>query len=202
MWRLRTYQDRSLSQFWADPAWAWEGRRQPWGGVRPGQLPVQQPQLQRPPLEHARWLCISSCLVRASAKAASRSWDCHWQPAFKHLRTGIMSLYVLQHKSYASFFIDFFKGCWRTYLKQTEKYVNHHIYHIYRFLKFWSRDRYPLSTCIHGSRPRCFTCIAEQVTSEVVDMFSRGGRPLACHFANASVEMTKFVRSAPKIIFS
>ena len=36
--------------------------------------------------------------------------------------------YVLQHKSYASFFIDFFKGCWRTYLKQTEKYANHHIY--------------------------------------------------------------------------
>ena len=34
----------------------------------------------------------------------------------------------LQHKSYASFFIDFFKGCWRTYLKQTEKYANHHIY--------------------------------------------------------------------------
>ena len=31
------------------------------------------------------------------------------------------------------------------------------------FSKFWLRDRYPL--CIHGSRPRCFTCIAEQVTS-------------------------------------
>ena len=67
------------------------------------------------------------------------------------------------------------------------------------FSKFWSRDRYPL--CIHGCRPLCFTCIAEQVTSEVVDMFSRGGRPLACHFANASVEMTKFVRSAPKTMF-
>ena len=64
------------------------------------------------------------------------------------------------------------------------------------FSKFWSRDRYPL--CIYGSRPRCFTCIAEQVTSEVVDMFSQGGRPLACRFANASVEMTKFVRSALK----
>ena len=63
------------------------------------------------------------------------------------------------------------------------------------FSKFWSRDRYPL--CIHGSQPRCFTCITEQVTSEVVDMFSRGGQPLACHFANASLEMTKFVRSAP-----
>ena len=67
------------------------------------------------------------------------------------------------------------------------------------FLKFWSRDRYPL--CIHGSRPRCFTCIAEQVTSEVVDMFSRGRRPLACHLANASIEMTKFVRSGPKTMF-
>ena len=68
------------------------------------------------------------------------------------------------------------------------------------FSKLWSRDRYPL--CVHGSRPRCFTCIAEQVTSEVVDMFSRGGRPLAaCHFANASVEMTKFVRSAPNTMF-
>ena len=85
------------------------------------------------------------------------------------------------------------------------------------FSKFWSWDRYPL--CIHGSRsiiqsnpvllkervriprPRCFTCIAEQVTSEVVDMFSRGGRPLACQFANASVQMTKFVRSAPKTMF-
>ena len=31
------------------------------------------------------------------------------------------------------------------------------------FLKFWSRDHYPI--CIHGSRSRCFTCIAEQVTS-------------------------------------
>ena len=69
------------------------------------------------------------------------------------------------------------------------------------FSKFWSRDRYPL--CIHGSRPRCFTstCIAEQVTSEIVDMFSRGGQSLACHFANALVEMTKFVRSAPKTMF-
>ena len=28
------------------------------------------------------------------------------------------------------------------------------------FSKFWSRDCYPI--CIHGSRPRCFTCIAEQ----------------------------------------
>ena len=67
------------------------------------------------------------------------------------------------------------------------------------FSKFWSQDRYPI--CIHGSRSRCFTCIAEQVTSEVVDMFSRGGRPLACHFANASVEMAKFVGSAPKTMF-
>ena len=25
------------------------------------------------------------------------------------------------------------------------------------FMKFWSRDRYPI--CIHGSRPRCFICI-------------------------------------------
>ena len=48
------------------------------------------------------------------------------------------------------------------------------------FSKFWSRDHYPI--CIHGSRSRCFTCIAEQATSEVVDMFSRGGRD--CHFAN------------------
>ena len=38
------------------------------------------------------------------------------------------------------------------------------------FLKFWSQDRSPI--CIHGSRPRCFTCIGEQVTSEVVDSFS------------------------------
>ena len=67
------------------------------------------------------------------------------------------------------------------------------------FSKFWSRDRYPV--CIHGSRPRCFTCIAEQVTSEVVDMFSRGGRPLACHFVNASVEMAKFVRLVSKTMF-
>ena len=37
------------------------------------------------------------------------------------------------------------------------------------FSKFWSRDRYHVG--IHGSRPRCFTCNAEQVTSEVVDMF-------------------------------
>ena len=42
-----------------------------------------------------------------------------------------------------------------------------------------------------------FTCIAEQVTSEVVDMFSRGGRD--CHFANTSVEMAKFVRSAVQL---
>ena len=38
-----------------------------------------------------------------------------------------------------------------------------------------------------------------QVTSEVVDMFSRGGRPLDCHFANTSVEMAKFVRSAVQL---
>ena len=67
------------------------------------------------------------------------------------------------------------------------------------FSKFWSRDRYPI--CIHGSRPRCFICIAEQVSSEVVDMFLEGERPLACHFANTSVEMAKFVRSASKILF-
>ena len=66
------------------------------------------------------------------------------------------------------------------------------------FSKFWSRDRYPI--CIHGSQPRCFICIAEQVSSEVVDMFLEGGRPLACHFVNTSVEMAKFVRSASKII--
>ena len=64
------------------------------------------------------------------------------------------------------------------------------------FSKFWSRDHYPI--CIHGSRSRCFTCIAEQVTSEVVvDMFSRGGRD--CHFVNTSVEMAKFVRAAVQL---
>ena len=65
------------------------------------------------------------------------------------------------------------------------------------FPKFWSRDHYPI--CIHGSRSRCFTCIAEQVTSEVVDMFFRGGQPLDCHFANTSAEMAKFVRSAVQL---
>ena len=30
---------------------------------------------------------------------------------------------------------------------------------------------------------------------------SRGGRPLACHFANTSVEMAQFVRSALKTLF-
>ena len=64
------------------------------------------------------------------------------------------------------------------------------------FSKFWSRDHYPI--CIHGSPSRCFTCIAEQVTSEVVDMFSRGGRD--CHFANTSVEMAKFVRAAVQLL--
>ena len=57
---------------------------------------------------------------------------------------------------------------------------------------------YPI--CIHGSRSRCFTCIAEQVTSEScwpVDMFSRGWRD--CHFANTSVEMAKFVRAAVQL---
>ena len=63
------------------------------------------------------------------------------------------------------------------------------------FSKFWSRDHYPI--CIHGSRSRCFTCIAEQVTSEVVDKCSRGGRD--CHFANTSVEMAKFVRAAVQL---
>ena len=29
----------------------------------------------------------------------------------------------------------------------------------------------------------------------------RGGRPLACHFANTNVEMAKFVRSASKTLF-
>ena len=59
------------------------------------------------------------------------------------------------------------------------------------FSKFWS-----LSYLY--SWPLCFTCIAEQGTSEVADKFSRGGQPLAWHFANASVEMAKFVHSAPK----
>ena len=63
-------------------------------------------------------------------------------------------------------------------------------------MKFWSRDHYPI--CIHGSRSRCFTCIAEQATSEVVDMFSRGGRD--CHFANTSVEMAKFFRAAVQLL--
>ena len=54
-----------------------------------------------------------------------------------------------------------------------------------------------LSYLIHGSRSRCFTCIAEQVTSEVVDMFSRGGRD--CHFANSSVGMAKFFRAAVQL---
>ena len=39
---------------------------------------------------------------------------------------------------------------------------------------------------------------------EVVDMFSWGGRPLDCHFANTRVEhveMAKFVRSASKAMF-
>ena len=66
------------------------------------------------------------------------------------------------------------------------------------FSKFWSQDHYPI--CIHGSGPRCFSCIAEQVTWEVLDMFSRGGQPLACRFVNASVEMAKFVRSASKTV--
>ena len=43
-----------------------------------------------------------------------------------------------------------------------------------------------------------FVCIAEQATSEVVDMFSRGGRD--CHFANTSVEMAKFVRAAVQLL--
>ena len=38
---------------------------------------------------------------------------------------------------------------------------------------------------------------SHQVSSEVVDMFSRGGRD--CHFANTSVEMAKFVRSAVQL---
>ena len=67
------------------------------------------------------------------------------------------------------------------------------------FSKFWSQSRYPI--CIHGSRPRCFTCIVEQVTSEVVDLFCRSGRPLACHFANTSVEMAKFICSASMTMF-
>ena len=36
------------------------------------------------------------------------------------------------------------------------------------FSKFWLRDRCPI--CIHGSRACCSTCIAEHVTSEVVDI--------------------------------
>ena len=37
------------------------------------------------------------------------------------------------------------------------------------------------------------------ITSEVVDMFSRGGRSLDCHFVNTSVEMAKFVHSAVQL---
>ena len=48
------------------------------------------------------------------------------------------------------------------------------------FLKFWSWYHYPI--CINGSCPRCFTCIAEQVSSEVVDMFPRGRAALGLSF--------------------
>ena len=66
------------------------------------------------------------------------------------------------------------------------------------FSKFWSWDHYPI--CIHGSRSCCFTCIAEQVTSEVVDNVFSGRAAIGlCHFANTSVEMAKFVRSAVQL---
>ena len=52
------------------------------------------------------------------------------------------------------------------------------------FSKFWSWDRYPI--CIHGSRARCSTGIAQQVTSKLLTWCFRG-RPLACHFANTSI---------------
>ena len=49
------------------------------------------------------------------------------------------------------------------------------------FSKFWSQDHYPI--CIHGSRSRCFTCIAEQATSEVVARTT--GRPAqGCDYCN------------------
>ena len=57
------------------------------------------------------------------------------------------------------------------------------------FLKFWSRDRYPI--CIHGSQAHCSNVISivEQVPSEVVEIMLLG-RPLACHFANTSMGPT------------
>ena len=68
----------------------------------------------------------------------------------------------------------------------------------YSFLAFMKSIFHFCLGCYCGrSNLSSFTCIAEQVTSEVVDMFSRGGRD--CHFANTSVEMAKFVRSAVQL---
>ena len=63
------------------------------------------------------------------------------------------------------------------------------------FSKFWSQDRYHVG--IHGSWPRCFTCIAEQVTSEVVDMALGAGpwpvisRTQAWKWRNLSVQFRR-----------
>ena len=68
------------------------------------------------------------------------------------------------------------------------------------FSKFWSRDRYHI--CIHGSRPRCFTCIAEQVASEIDDMFLGAGGPWhvisrtqAQKWPNLSVQLEDIISS-------
>ena len=75
------------------------------------------------------------------------------------------------------------------------------------FSKFWSRDHYAI--CIHGSRSRCFTCIAERVTSEVVDMFSRGGGhwtvliiAIAATSAAVSWQFAGWISPIPPLLYS
>ena len=66
------------------------------------------------------------------------------------------------------------------------------------FLKFWSRDHYPI--CIHGSRSCCSTCIGG--TSHIGScwhVFSGRVGLSSGHFANISVEMVKFVRAAVQL---
>ena len=70
------------------------------------------------------------------------------------------------------------------------------------FSKFWSRDHYPI--CIHGFRSRCFTCIAEQVTSEVVDNVFSGRAAIGLSFREhkrRNGEICPFSCSASKAMF-
>ena len=65
---------------------------------------------------------------------------------------------------------------------------------------FWSFDHGIVILSVFMAPDRD-VLLASRMSLDVNDMLSRGGRPLACHFAKVIVEMAKFVRLVSKTMF-